>query len=142
MLAFRTRFLDYMWAGLPVLCSSGDALGDLAAARSFGIAVPPQDVQALTDAMMSVAGDRSQLERMASAARETAKEYTWDRTLAPLVDFVRDPVTALDRPRDASVNRRPGFGSIRWRLSRLREFHQDHGTRRTVDLLRRKLFGD
>jgi glycosyltransferase involved in cell wall biosynthesis len=144
ILAFRTRFLDYMWAGLPVLCSSGDALGDLAAARSFGIAVPPQDPQALAEAMMSVASDRSLLQRMSSAARDTAKEYTWDRTLAPLVEFVRDPVAALDRPRDPApgVTRRPAYGSLRWRLSRLREFHQDHGTRRTVDLLRRKLFGD
>jgi GT2 family glycosyltransferase/glycosyltransferase involved in cell wall biosynthesis len=141
-LAFRTRFLDYLWAGLPVLCSNGDTLGDLAAARSFGIAVPPGDVQGLAQAMVSIASDQSQLQRMASVARATAKDYTWERTLLPLVEFVRDPVPALDRPRESSaVTRRASYGSLRWRLSRLREFRQDHGTKRTVDLIARRLLG-
>jgi glycosyltransferase involved in cell wall biosynthesis len=142
-LAFRTRFLDYLWAGLPVLCSSGDALGDLAAARSFGIAVPPGDVVGLACAMTSLAGDRSQLQRMASAARATAKEYVWERTLSPLVEFIRDPVTALDRPRGTSDAGKRGaaYGSLRWRLSRLRAFQQDHGTKRTVELITRRLTG-
>jgi glycosyltransferase involved in cell wall biosynthesis len=39
--AFRTRFLDYLWAGLPVLCTGGDELGDLAGERGFGLVVPP-----------------------------------------------------------------------------------------------------
>ncbi len=142
-LAFRTRFLDYLWAGLPVLCSSGDALGDLAAARSFGIAVPPEDVEALACAMMSMAGNRPQLERMASAARTTATDYTWERTLAPLVDFVRNPVAALDRPREdlSARQRNASYGALRWRLTRLREFQQDHGTKKTVDLIARRLLG-
>jgi glycosyltransferase involved in cell wall biosynthesis len=137
-LAFRTRFLDYLWAGLPVLCSSGDALGDLAAARAFGIAVPPEDVQALTQGLISMAADRQALQRMSSAARATAKEYTWERTLLPLIEFVRDPVPALDRPREnGRVNERT-YGPLRWRLRRLREFQRDHGTRMTLNLIARR----
>jgi GT2 family glycosyltransferase/glycosyltransferase involved in cell wall biosynthesis len=142
-LAFRTRFLDYLWAGLPVLCSSGDALGDLAASRAFGIAVPPEDVQALAEALCSMVSDRSQLRRMSAAARETAEEYTWERTLAPLVEFVRNPIAALDRPREGrkAARTRPAYGTIRWRLSRLAQYRRDHGTKMTVGLIGRRLLG-
>jgi GT2 family glycosyltransferase len=141
-LAFRTRFLDYLWAGLPVLCSNGDALGDLAASRGFGIAVSPGDVQALAQAMISIATDRSQVQRMSAAARATGKDYIWERTLLPLIEFVRDPVPALDRPReDPGMSTRRSYGPLRWRLSRLREFQQDHGTRKTIDLIARRLVG-
>ena len=141
--AFRTRILDYLWAGLPVLCSSGDAFGDLAATRGFGIAVPPNDVQALADALDCMASDRSRLERMSDASRATAREYTWERTLTSLVDFVRSPMPALDRPRgDLTRGRaRPAFGTLRWRLSRLRQYRRDHGTRMTAGLITRKLLG-
>jgi hypothetical protein len=142
-LAFRTRFLDYLWAGLPVLCSGGDALGDLAAARGFGIAVPSENIQALADRMIAMASDRSQLQRMSSAARLTAKEYTWERALSPLVEFVRDPVPALDRPREitAGGRGRPSYGPLRWRLSRLGEFQRAHGMRMTIGLIARRLLG-
>jgi GT2 family glycosyltransferase/glycosyltransferase involved in cell wall biosynthesis len=142
-LAFRTRFLDYLWAGLPVLCSSGDALGDLAAARSFGIAVPPEDVRGLSDALCSMAGDRGRLRRMSDAARETAEAYTWERTMAPLLEFVRNPLAALDRPRDGrnAIRTRPAYGTIRWKLSRLAQYRRDHGTKMAAGLIARRLLG-
>src|SRR3712207_7857570 len=42
--ASRTRVLDYLAAGLPVVCSSGDTMSDVVAAHGLGEVVPPQDV--------------------------------------------------------------------------------------------------
>ena len=50
--SFRTRILDYLWAGLPVVSTSGDALSDMIEAAGAGIAVPPNDVGALEDALL------------------------------------------------------------------------------------------
>ena len=40
--AFRTRLLDCFWAGLPVVTTSGDSLGDLVERRGLGRTVPPR----------------------------------------------------------------------------------------------------
>src|SRR5262249_10214245 len=45
--SFRTRILDYFWAGLPVVATAGDALGDLIEERQVGLTVPAEDVDAL-----------------------------------------------------------------------------------------------
>jgi glycosyltransferase involved in cell wall biosynthesis len=143
VLAFRTRILDYLWANLPVLCSSGDALGDLATARGFGVAVAPNDVQGLADALSALAGDPVLRERMSAASKATAREYTWERTLASLIEFVRSPMPALDRPRGdlSRAGAGPAFGSLRWRLLRLEQYRRDHGTKMTASLIAKRLLG-
>jgi glycosyltransferase involved in cell wall biosynthesis len=137
--AFRTRFLDYLWAGLPVLCTGGDELGDLAGERGFGLVVPPGDVQGLAGAIRRLAADRGELARLAAAARATAPAFRWERTLAPLAEFVDAPRGAPDRPRDRVARRRPVHTTLAWRVARLHEFWREHGTRRTAGLLVRKL---
>ena len=39
--SFRTRMLDYLWAGLPIVCTEGDYFGDLVQREGLGRAVPP-----------------------------------------------------------------------------------------------------
>ena len=55
--SFRTRILDYLWAGLPVISTSGDALSDMIESAGAGIAVPPGDVGALEDALFDLLAD-------------------------------------------------------------------------------------
>ena len=137
--AFRTRFLDYLWAGLPVVCTGGDELGDLAGERGFGLVVPPGDVPGLAGAIRRLAADRGELARLAAAARATAPGFRWERTLAPLAGFVAAPAPAPDRPRDRVARRRPVQTTLAWRGARLHEFWREHGTRRTASLLLGKL---
>ena len=42
--AFRTRLLDCFWAGLPVVTTRGDVLGELVERRGLGRGVGPKDV--------------------------------------------------------------------------------------------------
>ena len=55
-LSFRTRILDYFWAGLPVVCTGGDVLAELVAADDLGIVVDPGDVDGLAAALDALAG--------------------------------------------------------------------------------------
>jgi glycosyltransferase involved in cell wall biosynthesis len=137
--SFRTRFLDYLWAGLPVVCTGGDELGDLAAERGFGLVTRPGDVAGLAAAIRRLAGDRGELARLGAAARATAPEFHWERTLAPLVEFVAAPRAAPDRPRDRVAARRAVHTTLAWRLARLGEYWREHGTRSTAGLLAGKL---
>ena len=42
-ISFRTRMLDYLWTGLPIVCTEGDAFAALVAERHLGAVVPPGD---------------------------------------------------------------------------------------------------
>ena len=52
--SFRTRLLDYIWAGLPIITGRGDILGQLVDAEGLGHTVPPADVEGLAAAMSAL----------------------------------------------------------------------------------------
>ena len=41
--SFRTRVLDYLWAGLPMVLTRGDSMADLAERQALGGTVDPED---------------------------------------------------------------------------------------------------
>jgi len=95
--SFRTRILDYLWAGLPMVSTEGDSFGDLITKEGLGASVAERDVDALA----------TELERLlydplaAKSARENVlrvrEEFTWERVLEPLVAFCRNPIRAADK---------------------------------------------
>jgi glycosyltransferase involved in cell wall biosynthesis len=82
--AYRTRIADYLWAGLPVVTSAGDVLGDHVAARGLGRAVPPGDDAAFAQACAELLADPGPA-RVAVA--QAADELRWDRVVQPLLHF-------------------------------------------------------
>ena len=106
--AFRTRMLDYVWAGLPVLCTEGDTLADLVAERDLGEVVPPDDPDAIASAI-SWLRDDGRRRTCAANLRELAAELTWDKVVAPVSDFVASPRRAPDlAANDGTPPRTPG----------------------------------
>jgi GT2 family glycosyltransferase/glycosyltransferase involved in cell wall biosynthesis len=95
--AFRTRVLDYLWAGLPIVTTDGDALADLVRTEWLGVVVPPEDPAALAEALRIALYDAE----FAAAAREriaaVRERFTWEAVLAPLISFCRNPMPAPDR---------------------------------------------
>jgi glycosyltransferase involved in cell wall biosynthesis len=94
--AFRTRMLDCFWAGLPVVCSAGDTLGDRVEREGLGAAVAPGHVAGLADALERVldAGRDSYREPLA----RVADELRWSRVAAPLVRWASAPGPPPSRP--------------------------------------------
>lgn len=82
--AVRTRFFDYLWAGLPVIISEGDCFSTTVRDSGFGLVVPPGDSNAWAAAMEKIADDRE----LRSACRDRIiarqAEYTWDAAVKPL----------------------------------------------------------
>ncbi|WP_159805782.1 glycosyltransferase [Cellulomonas citrea] len=94
--SFRTRILDYLWAGLPVVASDGDTFADLIREHGFGRVVPTQDAVALAAALDEVLFDPSVAEACRQASAALAPQFRWSRVLAPLVSFCADPRRATD----------------------------------------------
>ncbi len=127
--AYRTRILDYLWAGRPVLCSAGDELSELVAREDLGEVVAPGDLDGLVAAIGRLRdpdrrADCAQRARVAGAARG------WDSVALPLVEYCSDPWQApdlVDRPRSARLPEGQGTllarrsaGLVRRTLSRRR----------------------
>jgi glycosyltransferase involved in cell wall biosynthesis len=85
--ATRTRVLDYLSAGLPVVCTAGDTMSELVATHSLGSVIDALDVAgcaAAIDCMTS--RSRARIERP-----DLLEAFRWDNVARPLVEFCADP---------------------------------------------------
>ncbi|MHB8509955.1 MAG: glycosyltransferase family protein [Candidatus Dormibacteria bacterium] len=134
--SWRTRLLDYLWAGLPVVASSGDALGEiLAGAGAAGLSTPG-DLEGLVTSLRRIGGSQETRTAMSKAALALADDLRWERVAAPFLEWVRAPTAAARPPRISGrraaragmvaakglqVLGNEGVGGIRRRLSRYRD---------------------
>jgi len=94
-LAFRSRVLDYIWAGLPIVATRGDATSELVARYEIGIVVDYEDVDGVSEAILRLLETPRGIfgERFEKARRE----LTWERAAQPLLEFCRSPRRAPDK---------------------------------------------
>ena len=96
-LAFRSRILDYIWAGLPMVVTRGDATADLVARYDLGLVADFGDAVAVAEAIAHLLnearGSATRLEQFDAARRE----LTWERAAEPLIAFCREPYRAPDK---------------------------------------------
>jgi glycosyltransferase involved in cell wall biosynthesis len=90
-LSLRTRFLDALAAGCPVITSEGGTIGRLLAEHRAGWVVPPGDPAALARAVVEALDRPDLLAAQREGARRLLADFTWERALAPLVRFCREP---------------------------------------------------
>ncbi|MFC3452019.1 glycosyltransferase [Amycolatopsis speibonae] len=134
--AFRTRVLDYLWAGLPIVTTDGDSFADLVRDERLGVVVPAEDVDALAAALEKALYDEEFaagcVERMAAVAQR----YAWPEALKPLVEFCRNPRPAADRlpGSDDLVVTAPVRGKemLRRDVDLIREYLADGGPKELV----------
>ena len=104
--AFRSRVLDYLWAGLPVVATRGDVLAELIERGGAGRAVAAGDDRAFADACAALLDDEAALDAARDAAARVAAAHRWDRVAGPtggLLPRLRgapaaEQATATDRP--------------------------------------------
>lgn len=85
--SFRTRVLDYLWAGLPMVLTSGDSMADLVEQEDLGVTVAPGDVDGFTAACAALLDDAQRREAIVERVRGTAGGFRWEEAAAPLVEF-------------------------------------------------------
>jgi hypothetical protein len=85
--SFRTRILDYLWAGLPIVTTGGDAMGDLVESEGLGRVVEPANVKELAQALEDLLVHDDVRAECARRVRDVAPRFSWTAVAAPLVDF-------------------------------------------------------
>jgi hypothetical protein len=106
--SFRTRFLDGIWARVPMISTDGDVFAELVKSEGLGLTVEPGDVDGVAAAMETLAGDA----RVADAARERlralAPSYYWENAVRPLSRWFEEPTrTSGAAPPRANGRGRP-----------------------------------
>jgi glycosyltransferase involved in cell wall biosynthesis len=94
--SYRTRVVDYLAAGLPVVTTDGDALADLVRSAGCGVVVLPHDPAALAAALAGLADDAVTRRQQADRAAAAAEGLAWDVVAGPLIAFCRAPRRAPD----------------------------------------------
>lgn len=87
-LAFRTRLLDHIASGTPLVVTRGDVLADLVQSRGMGRVLAPGDVDGWVGAVAELLDD----EHAYTAAREAViaaqEELSWTRSGEPLAALI------------------------------------------------------
>jgi glycosyltransferase involved in cell wall biosynthesis len=85
--SFRTRVLDHLWAGLPSVVSSGDAIGELVERRGLGRAVAPDDAEGFAAACAALLDDPEAYATAVERVHQVAPAFHWREAARPLVEF-------------------------------------------------------
>jgi glycosyltransferase involved in cell wall biosynthesis len=101
--AFRTRLLDSIWAGLPMVVTGGDSTSELVTRYGLGVVVPAGDEQAMAAAI----GQMLDTPELRGSYRErfdlVRPLLAWERVSEPITRFCeRKQTTAKD---EASATR-------------------------------------
>jgi len=98
-LSLRTRFLDALAAGCPVVTSEGGAMSRLLREHGAGWVVPPGDAPALARAIVEALAATPPTAAWRQGAVALLAAYRWERALAPLLRFCREPRCELTKER-------------------------------------------
>ena len=75
-------------ANTPVIGSNVEGLCDSIQNNSTGLLVPPDDSDALADAIISFFNDRTRLDEMSVAAKSWSEKFTWDSSASHFLETI------------------------------------------------------
>ncbi len=92
----RTRLLDCIWAGLPVVATSGDPLSDMIGELGLGRTVAPGQPELLATAILDLLDKPELRSQVQERARAIQSQYTWSRAVEPIAAFLERAAFAPD----------------------------------------------
>lgn len=117
--SFRTRMLDYLWCGLPIIATKGDVFGNALNHEHIGVSVDFEDENGWVDAIASLMNDQEAYKVSRLEVLRYAESFRWDKLAIPFVERCLTIKPSLDRAlvRGHYINshKTKGFGSRIWR---------------------------
>jgi glycosyltransferase involved in cell wall biosynthesis len=86
--AFRTRMLDYLWAGLPIITTRGDVLGELVEEQTLGRVVGDGDVDGWVAAIEELLDDEREHRAAGRHIAQVRPRYQWPTVIGALERLV------------------------------------------------------
>lgn len=98
MLGTRTRLVEMMHHGLPVITTLGCELSYIVKNQELGMTFQIGDAQKFSDQIRALAGDKSMQKKLAQRAfTYTNQELSSERTTRPFLEWAEGPTFAPDR---------------------------------------------
>lgn len=88
--SFRTRIMDYLWAGLPIISTKGDCMSDLIEKHQLGIVVDYEDINGWANSILSLCNNKRLREKFSNNTARLIHKFTWDNVSQPLIDFCKN----------------------------------------------------
>ncbi len=118
-LAFTTRTVEYLWCGLPVLYQDYAELSDYIKEYEAGWVVNPENPPEIKAALKEIFEQPELVaERSQNAQKLVRERLTWDKTISPLENFIRQPSR---RPHE--INRQPQLVRTALHFANEAKFH-------------------
>ncbi len=139
-LAFTTRTVEYLWCGLPVIYNNYAELSGYIAEYQSGWTLDPNDVSGLRNILEEMLDSPTMLEeRSRNAQRLVRERLTWDRTIAPLDAFCRNPYKRKKGQPMFEANGQSFLQECRYLTKKLR-YHVEHeGIIATIERIWKKV---
>jgi glycosyltransferase involved in cell wall biosynthesis len=94
--SFRTRLLDYLWAGLPIIATEGDTFAPIIEHYHLGLVVDESDVQSCAEAIITMIENPQLLEKYSYNVSRIRERFRWSKVAQPLLTFVGKGEHAAD----------------------------------------------
>ncbi len=125
--AYRTRFLDCLWAGLPIVCTEGDVFAELVVRQELGLTVPPENPELLARAIERIVLDSAFTERCRANVIRLRPQFDWNDAIKSFAPFCSRPrVTHISSP----------LADARGQLKRAQHVWRTRGAKETLRRLR------
>lgn len=124
-LGTRTRLVEMMHHGLPVITTLGCELSYIVRDQQLGLTFQIGDDVTFTDQILAIARDKSLQQKLAKQAQEyTNGELSFQKTTGPFLKWVKEPKFAPDRNekrakfdiRELEYSLRAGIRSLLWKI--------------------------
>lgn len=136
--AFRTRMLDYLWCGLPIVATRGDVFAEQVQSHQLGVVVGFEDLEGWCAALTQLKDDDAHRSRYRQNIAEFSRTFAWSTVMQRFTRNIERVVVAADRnPIRASIMERksPNLGLG----AKLSQAYADGGLRRIVSMTARRL---
>lgn len=94
--SFRTRIMDCIWAGLPVISTRGGFLSELVEEKQLGVTVDYENAEELAQKVLSIVRGELPLKKFRDNISSIRDDYAWNRVVEPLERFCENPFRKID----------------------------------------------
>ncbi len=95
--SYRTRVMDYIWAGIPIITTEGDSIAKMVKEENIGEVVKYEDATQLSRVIESVLSNKSLQDIYRKNLKKIRHRFFWENITKPLIKYCRDPYFAADK---------------------------------------------
>ncbi|MBN2072999.1 MAG: glycosyltransferase, partial [Actinobacteria bacterium] len=101
--SYRTRVMDYIWAGLPVITTTGDSIAKMVKEENIGEVVKYEDTHQLARVIESMLENRSLQDIYKKNLKKIRSRFYWENVSEPLVNYCTNAHYAVDKAKTSEL---------------------------------------